>query len=166
MSKIVFHDSSLYPKPLSLYCLPRVYARVGLGLTPSLVWYITETLLPAKRRFIVSAYFLLVNLLTWCKNCSCKCSDIKHTCVLLPRLNAQPDISAAINCCVVALSAFSSDILTWSADIWVWIQCQGRTKGGEFRVKTPLSLIFSKTLLPAQRRLIFFAYILLVNFST
>jgi len=33
--KIVFRDSSLYPKPLSLYCLPMAYAKVGLGLTPN-----------------------------------------------------------------------------------------------------------------------------------
>ena len=44
--------------------------------------------------------------------------------------NAQwPDIFAVMNCCVVALSAFSSDILTWRADILVYIQCQGRTRG-------------------------------------
>jgi len=45
-------------------------------------------------------------------------------------LNAQPDIFAVMNCCVVALSVFSSDILTWRADILVYIQCQGRTQGG------------------------------------
>jgi len=28
----------------------------------------------------------------------------------------QPDIFAVMNCCVVALSLFSSDILTWNAD--------------------------------------------------
>jgi len=28
------------------------------------------------------------------------------------------------------LSVFSSDILTWGADILVYIQCQGRTQGG------------------------------------
>ena len=32
--------------------------------------------------------------------------------VLLPCLNAQPDMFAVMNCCVVALSVFSSDILT------------------------------------------------------
>ena len=51
-------------------------------------------------------------------------------CVLLPCLNAQPDIFAVMNCFVVVLSVFSSDILTWSADILVIIQCQGRTQGG------------------------------------
>jgi len=49
--------------------------------------------------------------------------------VLLACLNAQPGIFAVMNCCVVALSAFSSDILTWSADILVYIQRQGRTRG-------------------------------------
>jgi len=29
---------------------------------------------------------------------------------------SQPDIFAVMDCCVVALSLFSSDILTWSAD--------------------------------------------------
>jgi len=40
MFKIVFRDSSLYPKPLSLYCLPRAYAR-GVGVNPyfSLICY-------------------------------------------------------------------------------------------------------------------------------
>jgi len=47
-----------------------------VGLTPPLVWHVTESLLPAKRRLIVSAYLLLVNLSISCKNCSCKCSDI------------------------------------------------------------------------------------------
>ena len=51
-------------------------------------------------------------------------------CFLLPCLNAQPDIFSVMNCCVVALSVFSSDILTWGADILVSIQCQGRTQGG------------------------------------
>jgi len=41
--------------------------------------------------------------------------------VLLPCLNAQPDMFAVMNCCVVALSVFSSDILTFSADIFVYI---------------------------------------------
>ena len=52
-------------------------------------------------------------------------------CFLLPCLNAQPDSFAVMNCFVVALSVFSSDILTWGADILVYIQCQGRTQGGE-----------------------------------
>jgi len=45
-------------------------------------------------------------------------------------LNAQSDSFAVMNCCVIALSVFSSDILTWGADILVYIQCQGRTQGG------------------------------------
>jgi len=36
-------------------------------------------------------------------------------CVFLPCFN-EPDIFAVTNCCVVVLSVFSSDILTWSAD--------------------------------------------------
>jgi len=41
--------------------------------------------------------------------------------VLLPCFNAQSDIFAVKNCCVVPLSLFSSDILTWSTDSY--IQC-------------------------------------------
>ena len=37
-------------------------------------------------------------------------------CDLLPCFNAKPDIFAVMNCCVVALGVFSSDILTWRAD--------------------------------------------------
>jgi len=44
-------------------------------------------------------------------------------------LKAQPDSFAVMNYCVVALSVFSSDILTWGADILVYTQCQGRTQG-------------------------------------
>ena len=36
--------------------------------------------------------------------------------VFYSRFNVQPDIFAVMNCYVVALSAFSTDILTWSAD--------------------------------------------------
>jgi len=32
MLKVVFRNCSLYPKPLSLYCLPRAYARVVGGI--------------------------------------------------------------------------------------------------------------------------------------
>jgi len=42
---------------------------------------------------------------------------------------------------------------------------QGRAQGG-VGVKTLLVLIFKKTLLPAQKRLIVFTYFLLVNLST
>jgi len=53
-------------------------------------------------------------------------------CVLLPCFNALLDIFAVTNCCVAALSLFSSDILTWSADSY--IQCndtqnKGRSTG-------------------------------------
>jgi len=37
--------------------------------------------------------------------------------VLLHCFNALPDIFAVMNCRVVALSLYSSDILTWSTDI-------------------------------------------------
>ena len=45
--------------------------------------------------------------------CSCKLLWRSDECVSLPCFNAQPHIFAVMNCCVVA---FSSDILTWSAD--------------------------------------------------
>jgi len=35
--------------------------------------------------------------------------------VLLPWFKTQPNIFAVMNCCVIALNVFSSDILTWSA---------------------------------------------------
>jgi len=43
---------------------------------------------------------------------------------------------------------------------------QGRTQGGVGVNPPPWALYFTKTLLPAQRRLIVFAYFLLVNLST
>jgi len=46
--------------------------------------------------------------------CSCKLFWPSDEGVLLPCFNMQPDIFAVINCCVVALSLFSSDILTWA----------------------------------------------------
>jgi len=61
-------------------------------------------------------------------------------CVLLSCLNAHPGMFAVMNCCVVALSVFSSDILTWSADILVYIQCQGRSQGGGGLYELPLEL--------------------------
>ena len=39
------------------------------------------------------------------------CSDAVMS-ALFPCLNGQPDIFAVMNCCVAALSLFSSDILT------------------------------------------------------
>ena len=39
--------------------------------------------------------------------------------------------------------------------------CQGRTQGGGLGLKPPLNLIFYKTLLSVQRKLIVFAYFLL-----
>ena len=46
---------------------PRAYAR-GVGVNPPpWAWYFTKTLLPAQRRLTVFAYFLLVNLSTYCK---------------------------------------------------------------------------------------------------
>jgi len=53
-------------------------------------------------------------------------------CVLVPCFNAQPNIFAVMNCCVVALSLFSSDILTWSADSLYSVQ---KIKGSACRRK-------------------------------
>ena len=44
------------------------------------------------------------------------CSDAVMSGVLLPCFNAHPDIFALMNCCIVALIVFSSDILAGSAD--------------------------------------------------
>jgi len=55
-------------------------------------------------------------------------------------LNAQPDSFAVMNCCVVTLSVFSSDILTWGADILVYIQCQGRTQEMGLGLNFPLKV--------------------------
>jgi len=61
-------------------------------------------------------------------------------------LNAQPDSFAVLNCCLVALSVFSSNILTWGADILVYIQCQGRTQGeGVLGLNFPLKLDILQT---------------------
>jgi len=34
----------------------------------------------------------------------------------------QPDIFAVMNCCIVMLSVFSSEIPKWSADSWYLVQ--------------------------------------------
>jgi len=47
---------------------------------------------------------------------SCELLWRSDECVLLPTFHAQPDIFAVMSFCVVALSLFSSDILTWNAD--------------------------------------------------
>jgi len=60
--------------------------------------------------------------------CSCKLPWRNAECVLLPCFNVQPDIFAVMNCCAVALSMFSSDIITWSTDI-VYIQSGISWKG-------------------------------------
>ena len=52
-------------------CCARTQGRTqggGVGVkTPPWTWYFTKTLLPAQRRITVCAYFLLVNLSTYCK---------------------------------------------------------------------------------------------------
>jgi len=48
--------------------------------------------------------------------------------VFYSRFNAQPDIFAVMNCCVVALSLFSSDIVTWA--LIVYVQCNDTEKRG------------------------------------
>jgi len=95
--------------------------------------------------------------------CSCKLLGRIDEFVLLPCFNAQPDIFAVMNCCVVALIVFSSDILAWSADGLYSARACAR---GWFGVNPPLILLFDKTLLPSPRKLVVFAYFLLVNLST
>jgi len=48
--------------------------------------------------------------------CGCKLLWHSGECDLLPCFNAQANVFAVMDCCVVALSVFSRDILTWSAD--------------------------------------------------
>jgi len=67
-------------------------------------------------------------------------------CVLLLCFNAQPDIFSDRNCCAVALSVFSSDILTWSADSLY--SMQKHIKYGEcvWKYMHIVSASFAKTL--------------------
>jgi len=71
--------------------------------------------------------------------------------------NKQPDIFAVMNCCVVALSVFSS--------ILVYIQCQGRTQG-VLGLNSPLKRDILQKLDYLRKRRFVFAYLLLVNLST
>ena len=65
--------------------------------------------------------------------CSCKLVWRSGDCVSLPYFNAQPDIFAVMNCCVVALSLFSSDSLTWTADsLYSEQSVQCHMKSGEW----------------------------------
>jgi len=55
---------------ITLILLVRAQGRTqgGVGFYPPLwAWYFTKTLLPAQRRLTIFAYFLLVNLSTYCK---------------------------------------------------------------------------------------------------
>jgi len=54
-------------------------------------------------------------------------------CVLLPCFNTHPDIFAVMNCCVVTLSVFSSDILTWSADTYIQCNAMKQSKASACR---------------------------------
>ena len=62
--------------------------------------------------------FAVVNCISASSFCSCKLLWHVDDGVLLPCFNAQPDIVAVMNCCVLGLSLFSSDSLAWSADIF------------------------------------------------
>ena len=69
---------------------------------------------------------------------SCKLLGRSDECVLLPCFNAHPDISAVMNCCIVALLVFSSDMLAWRADSLYSARACARGRWGY----SPLSLIF------------------------
>jgi len=47
-------------------------------------------------------------------------------------VSAKPDIFAVMNCCIVALSVFSSDIVTWSADSSYSVQWHMRVHVKEY----------------------------------
>ena len=51
-------------------------------------------------------------------------------CVLLPCFNMQPDMFAVMNCCIVALIVFSSDMLAWMADSLYSARAFARGEGG------------------------------------
>jgi len=75
MFKVVFRDSSLNPKQLSLYCLPRAYAR-GVGVNPPFRLICIKNFITCEKeincfRILFACYF--VDLM---QNCSCKYSDI------------------------------------------------------------------------------------------
>jgi len=61
----------------------------------------------------------------------CKLLWRNDECIFLPCFNAQPDSFAVMSYCVVALSLFSSDIATWSADSY--IQCNYTLNKGSVR---------------------------------
>jgi len=58
-------------------------------------------------------------------------------CVLLPCFNAQPDIFAVMNYCVVALSVFSADILTWSTGSSHSVQLLGQPQVNKVKTCLP-----------------------------
>jgi len=55
-----------------------------------------------------------------------------------------------MNCCIVALLVFSSDMLAWRADSLYSARACAR---GLWGYTPPWAWYFTKTLLPAQRRL-------------
>jgi len=61
--------------------------------------------------------------------CSCKLRWRIGEYVLLLCFNVQPDIFAVMNCCVVALSVFTSDILTLSVNSWYSVQWHTKGSG-------------------------------------
>ena len=110
---MVFRGSSLYQKQLCLFCLLRLISasadkadqrkRLLRLISASAAHFLCTT--ACIRRDISAASFG-----------NCKLLWRSNECVFLPCFNAQPDIFAVMNCCVVALSLFSSDILAWSTD--------------------------------------------------
>jgi len=126
MFKIVFRDSSLYPKQLSLFCLLWL-----ISACSDRIGYITEfsnirSCKPGCASGRPVAHFLCSTArirqdIREASCFSCKLLWRIDECVLLPCFKAQLDMFVVMNCCVVPFSLFSSDILTWTANSY--IQC-------------------------------------------
>ena len=76
--------------------------------------------------------------------CSCKLLGRSDERVLIPCFNAQPDIFAVMNCCIVALLVFSSDMLAWRADSLYLARGWGYP---------PLSLIFYENFITCAKQI-------------
>jgi len=80
--------------------------------------------------------------------CSCKLLGRSDERVLLPCFNAQTDIFAVMNCCIVALIVFSSDMLAWKADSLYSARACARELG-----LPPLSLIFDENFITCAKEM-------------
>jgi len=121
--QIVFRDSSLYSKQLHLFCLLRL-----ISASADRNGYISNFTLSTLCAFSILVQFSKIrSCKPGCEPASpgahFQCSAARIWRDLSAGLvNAQPDIFAVMNFCVVVLSLFFSDSLTWSADSWYSVQ--------------------------------------------